>query len=505
MISNAVGTERISTVLGYKLTKGNFSVTSPNLPQRIAILAEANTNKQSGLVTNPTVITSAQQAGQLYGFGSPVYNIMRILRPVSGDGVGGIPTVVYPQAEASGAAARVQTITVTGTATANGTHTLVIAGRENLDGQNYDINIVSGDTNAQIAAKISDAINAVLGCPVSSATATNVATVTTKWKGLTSQGVTISVNNRNNGLGISYAILETAAGSGTPDLGPALEQFGAAWNTIVINSYGTESTPMQTLEQFNGVPDPDNPTGRYTGIIMSPFIALTGSVAEDPSSITDSRKTQVTIAICPAPLSTGMAMEAAANMAVLFSRTSQDTPHLDVQNKSYPDMPAPAIIGKMATYNERDIIVKKGCSTVDLVNNAYQVKDFVTTYHPDGEVPAQFQYCRNLMIDFNVKFGYYLLQMANVLDHAIAKDSDTVTAEKVIKPKQWKQVLASFFIDLARRALIAEPDFSKASLQVDVNETNPNRLDTYFRYKRTGFLRIASTTAEAGFNFGTAS
>jgi hypothetical protein len=43
MASNAVGTERVSAVVGYKITKGNFSESTPNLPQAIEVFAEANT------------------------------------------------------------------------------------------------------------------------------------------------------------------------------------------------------------------------------------------------------------------------------------------------------------------------------------------------------------------------------------------------------------------------------------------------------------------------------
>jgi hypothetical protein len=59
---------------------------------RIAILAEANTANQSGLETDGTEITTAQAAGELYGYGSPIYHIMRILRPISGGGIGGSPS-----------------------------------------------------------------------------------------------------------------------------------------------------------------------------------------------------------------------------------------------------------------------------------------------------------------------------------------------------------------------------------------------------------------------------
>lgn len=502
----SVDTGRISKIIGYTITKGNFSNSTPNLPQRIAILAEANEANQATLDTTPKEITSAQQAGTLYGFGSPIYHIMRILRPQNGGGVGSIPTIVYPQAKASAAAAKVLTITPTGTATGNGTHTLKIAGRTGVDGVNYDINIETGDDEDAIVEKIEDAINNVLGSPVIAVATTGEGaktTATAKWNGLTSNDLTITVDTNDNDLGITYAVTSTTSGSGTPSISDALESFGNEWNTIVINSYGTVTAVLDALEAFNGIPDPENPTGRYTGIIMKPFIALTGSVAEDPSSITDSRKDDVTIAICPAPLSAGLPMEAAANMAVLFGKQAQNNPHLDVSGQSYSDMPTPSSIGAMASYESRDAIVKKGCSTVDLVNGRYQVQDFVTTYHPVGETPPQFRYCRNLNIDWNVRYTYYLLEQINVVDHAIAADDDIVSVSSVIKPKQWKQIIRNMALDLASRAIIVDTEFMQDSIDVDLSATNPDRLETFFRYKRSGYARISSTTAEAGFNFGT--
>ena len=505
MSSDAVGLERISKIVGYKIIKGDFSTSTPNLPQRIAILGEANEANQATLDTNPKEVTSLQQVGDLYGYGSPIYNVMRILRPRFGGGIGGIPTVVYAQAKAGGSAQKVLNVTPTGTATGNATHTLFIAGRNGVDGEFYNFNVVTGDTPAVISQKMADAVNAVLGAPMIGAVVMtpDAAQFTAKWAGLTSQDINITVDTNDTEAGVTYAVTQDTAGAGTPDIAAALTAFANEWNTIVINTYGAVTTIMDALEQANGIPDPETPTGRYQGIIMKPFIALTGSVADDPTSITDSRLNDVTIAICPAPGSAGLPMEAAANMAVLFARISQDTPHLDVAGSSYPDMPTPSSIGSMSSYDNRDAFVKKGSSTVDLVAGRYQVQDFVTTYHPAGEVPPQFRYCRNLMLDFNVRYGYFLLEQTNVVDHAIAGDNDTVVAAKVIKPKQWKAIVDRYAEDLALRALIVDAPFMQDSIVVQISTTNPDRLETFFRYKRSGIARIASSTAEAGFNFGT--
>lgn len=502
MSSIAVTLDRISRVVGYVIKKGNFNETSPNLPQRIALLGEVNDANQSGLSVLPQQITSAQQAAQLFGAGSPIHVNARILFPFSGDGIGGIPVWVYPQAKPVGATTKVMRILATGVATANTTHYVIIAGRDGMDAQFYAVNIVAGDTTDIVADKIADAVNAVYGSPFMASSDAYEAIFTSRWSGLTANGLNLSMDSGTNAAGITYTVQTVQAGSATPSIAGALAQFGNDWNTIVLNTYGTESTTMSALEQFNGIPDATTPTGRYAGIIMKPFIALTGSVADDPSSITDARLTNVTIAICPAPGSDGLAMEAAANMCVLYALQAQNSPHLDVAGQSYPDMPTPDSIGTMAAYNSRDAIVKKGCSTVMLVAGKYQVQDFVTTYHPVGENPPQFRYCSNLNIDFNIRYGYYLLEQINVVDHAIVADEDIVTADNVIQPKTWTAIVDGYADDLSKRALITQPAFMQASIKVTIGTSNPDRLETFFRYKRRSMARILSTTAEAGFNFG---
>ena len=506
MISNAIGTERISRITGYLLTGGNFSEVSPNLPQRIAILGEGNAANQGTMPLVATEVTSAKQAGELFGWGSPIYNMMRILRPATSDGVGGIPTIVYPQVEGANVA-KEQTITVVGTATANATHVVRINGRTGIEGENYSFAVLTGEDQDDIAAKIVDSINNVLGSPVIASATLGVVTLVSKWKGLTSNDVNATVETDDVAAGMTYTDAITVPGSGSPSVTAALTSFGNEWNTIVVNSYGIEaSTVLDQLEAFNGKPDPVTPTGRFVGTIMKPFIALTGSlentdVATDAAE-TIARRNELTIAICPAPASTGLAMEAAANMCVLFARIEQDTPHLDVAGKTYPDMPTATGTIEMSDYNTRDAYAKAGYSTVDINSGKYEIQDFITSYHPIGEAVPQYRYCRNLGIDFNIKFGYYLLEEINVVDHAIADNDDTVNASKVIKPKQWISILNTYAEGLAKRALIAQPAFMQDSLEVGLSDSNPDRLETFFRYKRTGFVRIAATTAEAGFNFG---
>lgn len=500
---SAVGSERIASIVGYNLSVLQQQIVA-NLPQRIAVLCEANALNQtytdSSIEGYAWQATSLRAVGERYGYGSPAYLIARIMIPV----IGGIPLVFYPQEEASGATAKIIEITPVGTATSNATHTIFIAGRDGLDGQFYNIAVEQGDTAGDVSAKIHDAVVGVLGSPVLSSDSEYSTILTSKWKGETANNLTVSVDTNGNDAGISYVIESVSSGAGTPSISDALAAFGSTWNTIVVNSYGTNTTIASALENFNGIPDTTNPTGRYVGTVMKPFVALSGSVAEDPSAFTEARKAQVTLSISPAPLSDGLPFEAAANDAAVWSVIAQNTPELDVLNKYYPDMPTPETIGAMEDYSERDRIVKRGCSTVDLVNGRYQLKDPVTTYHPEGELNPAYRWRRDLFIDFNIRFRYRILEETFVVGKVIANDADDVSSQNIIKPKTWKQILiSSLFAGLVADGMIADPDFSAESLVVGIDETNPNRFNTTFRYKKTGVARISATTAETGFNLGT--
>jgi len=504
MPSNSIPSNWISRIVGYTNTRGNFQTVSPNLPQSIALFGEANDANQTGLDLTPTEVTTSQQVGQKYGYGSPLHIMARILLPSSNNGVSGIPVTIYPQLKAVSSAAKEYSITPTGTATANGTHYIKIAGRNGLDGQFYAVNIEIGDTVTTLCSKISDSINAVLGCPFTAFSEGDDAFLTAKWSGLTSNDLTVSVDTQGKALGFTYVVASEQNGAGTPSIASSLT-FDNIWHTIVVNPYAGSTTVMDALEAYNGLPNDTNPTGRFRGDIFKPFIAITGSVDDDPSTITSARLDNCTIAIAPAPNSLGLPMEASANMTVLFANLSQNTPDLDVGGLTYPDMPTPTSAGTMQTAANRNTLVQMGTSTADVINGKYRVQDFVTTYAPIGENPPQYRYCRNLMLDFNVRFSYMLLEELYVIGAVIANDDDVVLSSKVIKPKTWKGKVSDLADQLVQRGLLVDSKFMKDGIVVNISTVNPDRLETFFPYKRSGVARIASTTAQAGFNFGTLS
>jgi phage tail sheath gpL-like len=499
MASTAVSSNAVSSVLGFLLKRGRYSSTTPNLPQSISIIGEANAANQSGLDTNKVILTSAKQAGTEYGYGSPIYDVARILFNAGID----IPVYGYAQAEAGSAVAKVITVTPSGTATGSGTVYMKIAGRKQKDGGSYAVNIVVGDTATAICGKMRTALASVLGAPMlGSGTSTFVATA--KWKGLSSNDLNIDIDLNNTTTGVTFSVVNTTAGSGTPTVTTSLTSFGNEWNTIVINTYGLVDAVLDELEAFNGVPDDTTPTGRYDPTNWLPFIALSGSCADNPSTITVDRSEQVTVAVCPAPLSLGMPYEAAANMAVLWGKIAQDKPHGSVLGLKYVDMPPPAdgSIPAMNAQTYREYLVNRGCSTVQLINGTYNVVDFVTTYNQSGEFPPFYRWCRDLNIYFNYKFGFLLMMANNVLGKTLVNDADIVDVTDTIKPKDVIGLIVAYNNDCGRRALLADVEFANENIIAEINDSNPNRIDTENKIKISGAVYIGASTVYGGFNLG---
>lgn len=500
-ISNAISQSAKAATVGYQLTTGDFSETSPNLPMRVAVLSEINTAKTQTLT--PFAATSESAVISRMGAGSPAHRVYNILKPPTGGGLQGIPIDIFPVAKGTSATATTATLTVTGTATAAVTHYLVIAGRTNVDGQSYVVNIAKNDTPTAIAAKYAVAINAVLGAPVTATSALGVVTITAKWSGISSI-FTLTTETGGVDGGVSYAVSITA-GTVVGVVADALAKFENTWYTFVINPYGDNSTVLDALESVNGRPDPTDPTGKYAAQVFKPFLAFFSKSTTDP--ITDAsvtaRAAEVTNVFVPAPNVSHFPFEVAADAVRRVAKIAQDTPHLDYIDKSLSNtIVGSTTIGNLASWSYRDLSVKAGLSTVDMIAGLLVIKDLITTYNPTTEVNPQFRYVRNLIVDWNIQYAYRALENQYVVGKTLIPDGTITNAENTISPKTWKGILYQLADDLANRGLIVEPDFFKNSLQVGISATNPDRFETFFRYKRSGVARIASTTVEAGFYYG---
>lgn len=139
------------------------------------------------------------------------------------------PIFALPYVEPSAGVAATGTITVTGAASVAGTPALYIAG------QLVSVGIVGGDTANATATKIGAAINAATDLPVTATVATNVVTLTCKWKGLTGNDIRIEDSYRGfyggeqlpAGLALTYSGSGfLTGGTGVPDMTAGIAAIG---------------------------------------------------------------------------------------------------------------------------------------------------------------------------------------------------------------------------------------------------------------------------------------
>lgn len=497
-ISNAVAPNRVSTVLGYELKKGTAGVTGGYLPRRIAVIGEANTANQVGLKTK-LQFTSADEVAVECGYGSPLHLAAKKLRGQRD--VGGIPTFVFPLPEAGGGVAQEWDVTVTGNpASKNATQFIIIAG------VSVAFTVLTTDDADAIVGKIKDAINAIIDLPVTGGTvALSALPITVKWVGQTSADVSIEFAGED--VGLTFAAAETAAGAGEVLPTNALSLFGSEWFTETVNCLGSTTTILDAYEAFNG--NSTDKTGRYNAESWKPFICFTGTIEDDKDNlaiITDGRKLEQTNVVIPAPKSLSLPLEIAAVACAVYAPLVEFDPKSDALDHVLTGIvpPQDLAVGDLDVYDNRDFVVKVGCSTVELVDGNYIIKDLVTTYHPDGEIPPQFRWVRNLAgIDFNVAYRALFIDETFIKGKTILPDSNPSTDQNVIKPKDAKGLMINkLFVPFANEGIFSQSKYSIDNCDVQINGTNPDRLDFVTPYKRSGFARITSTTAIANFEFG---
>jgi len=514
MLSNAIDQAAVARTVGYALGFKDFSEAARNLPQRITIFSVIQQSLQAGFTDYNVrhTVSSVQEVLDLFGI-CPAYYVMRILKPINGGGIGNIPVDIFPILETTGAKSTGK-LTITGTADKTVTHTVVLNGRKFIDSQSAQYVVETGDTATDVATKIIAALNGLLSSSVTaSAGGAGEVDMESKWQTLTANEISLTIDIGTDDAGLTYALPTFINGAGAFDLSTALANIGEVWTTGIINTF--DETLFDVFENFNGVPDPDTGgTGRWNAKTVKPFIACLGTkvaVKATLLALAAGRESDLTNCLAPAPNSPGFTFEAAANMLGSFMLVMNNRPHSTVADVYYPDMPFPVNndIGVMKDYNTRDDLVKGGVSTVTFDEAlGYRSEDFITFRRlaTQAEQAKDWRYCRDIVgIDFNVIYQYRLTEETFLVAKTIVNDTDVVdsgVSTDVIKPKDWKAILFDLFEDLGKKALIADVPFAEASLQVEISSVNAKRFETTFNYKRTSTVRISSTTAFAGFNFG---
>lgn len=490
-ISNAVDASAVARVVGietiYKnLRNGSIAI----LPQRIAVIGQGATS--AIFSTTKQQVTSANQAGNLFGYGSPVHLAVKQLLPVNGDGVGTIPVTVYPLVDASTGVAATGKITPTGTATTSGAFRVLISGV-----RSEQFVITTGMTLADAATRIATAINSVLDMPVTAVVASNEVNLTSKWKGVSANDINVQVVGATD-TGITFAITQLSGGLVNPSIAPATSQIVSVWETLVLNCFNPEDTDvLNDLYDFG--------TGRWDPQVRKPLVAFVGNTAEtvnDATLVTDARKTDRVNCQLVSPGATELPLMVAARQLARIAVQANENPPCDYGSLQANGL-TPGADGVQWDYTNRDLAVKRGSSTIEVRDGVVTLSDVVTFYHPTGDDVPAYRYVCDIVKLQNIIFNLNLIFANSEWDGAplIPDDQPTVNS-RAKKPKMAVAAISAMVGNLALEAIISDPEFTKKNTFAQISSTNPKRLDISMTVKLSGNTNILSVDFNFGFFFG---
>lgn len=491
-VSTAVDVSAIARVVGIKtqfkdLRQGSII----NLPQRIAVIGQGAT--ASTYATTKQQVTSEAQAGNLYGYGSPIHLAVKKLLPVNGDGVGTIPVTIYPlDDDASGVAASGD-ITPAGSQTEAASYIVRV---NNIDSQPFVIS--AGDSVATIVTAMTTAINAVLDMPIIATDNTTDVQFAAKWAGVSSNDIFIEIIGSTT-AGTTFAITQASGGLVNPDVDTALNQVGDVWETMFLNCLNISDTA--SLDKYSTFGE-----GRWGSLTRKPCVVFTGNTAKTVSAATtvsDARKTDRTNSQLVAPGSSDLPWLVAARQLARIAVVANNNSPVDYGSQDATGI-VPGNDGDQWTYADRDRAVKAGSSTVEIKDAVVNISDVVTFYHPTGEAVPPYRYVVDIVKLQNIIFNLNLIFATDEWDGApLIPDDQPTTNRAAKKPKTAKAAIAALIDSLALNAIISDPETAKAATVATISATNPKRLDISMTIQLSGNTNIISIDFNFGFYFGT--
>ena len=492
-ISSAIDASAVARVVGIKtifrdLRRGGILF----LPQRIALIGQGAS--LAIYDTTKRQVTTALEAAQLYGFGSPIHLAALQLLPVNGDGVGTIPVTVYPLEDDGSGVASTGDVTLTGTATESGT--LQISVNNILS---KEIVILSGVAGGDLEDAVTDAINGVLDMPVIAVAdgTGSKSDLTAKWAGVSSNDIVLSVVG--SVPGITAALSQMAGGLVNPNIDAALAQIGDVWESMVLNCLDIADTV--TLDKYSTFGD-----GRWGALVRKPLVVFTGNTEADVTlavAIPDARPTDRTNSQLVAPGSDDLPFAVAARQLARIAVVANNNPPRDYGSQNASGI-TPGTDGEQWTYPERDLAVKAGSSTAQVKDSVLNISDVVTFYHPAGDLFPAYRHVVDIVKLQNIIFNLDLEFATDEWDGApLIPDNQPTTNRDAKKPKSAVAATASILDSLGLNAIISDPESAKANTVAEIDAANPKRLNLATTVQLGGNANIISVDLNFGFFFGT--
>lgn len=476
MSTSAIPALSIASGVGVGFRNINLRIPNLKLPQRIGVFAQPTDGVEGFNFNERYPIFSDIEAGQIFGFGSPIHSIAKVLYNIR-QSVGDIPVDVYPIEAAAGAAAAAGSIDATGTQTAAKSYDLFI-GSYKVD---FTLNV--GDTAAEALAIIKTAIDANINMPVvTDVVDAGSLPLAAKWSGITGNDIKITLVGL--AAGITFTVNGMAAGAGLSGTDDALANLGEVWETLLTNQFYDEDN-LDAI-QVRG-------DQLWAATIAKPFVAFYGSNETDPEIVSDDTALRLDDKVnCkfPVPGSNSQPFEIAASLCAYVAIIADENPP-----KPYYDGVLygvyPGTFADQWSYAQRDYIEKRGCSTSYVDQGFVKVGDALTCYHPLGVVTPGYRYVVDVVkTQFIVKSVKDYFESPTWQGKILVDDDDLVTNPEARKPRDAKCGIFGLIDQFCDMGVTVNRDLMKESTVCVIDPTNSSRINSQFMAYYSGAARI---------------
>lgn len=437
------------------------------MPYRILAIGQrlAAGTKPAGQVDR---VTRAAQAVNYYGKGSMLAHMIE--RLLDNNQVTDLRAIALDDAEAGVKAA--WSITVGGTVSA-GTIELLIGGRR------VRVGVATGDTLAEIATAIAAAIEAdpdlAVSAEVDGDTDEQV-NVTAKHKGAEPGTLDIRHSYYDGQAlpdGLTLTIAQTEAGSGNPDVTDLFDVLGDTHYNVVAFPY-TDAANLTFLEAE--LADRFGPLEMIDGVAC---IAMTGTHSE-LVTFGDGRNSPH-VSVMDAHKSPTPAWEWAAAIAGVAAYYGNIDPGRPLQTLVLQGVLPEAEADRFSKYPERNLLVLDGVSTHYVDAGGLVRIEYLRTMYQESALGAEdraYMDVETLLTLSYLRYDFRTYIAKKYPRHKLGQDSNNYgPGQKVMTPKLGRAEAIARFKVWEAMALVEDIEQFKRDLLVEIDASNPNRLN----------------------------
>ena len=503
-ITKSLDVSAIASATSVTVKQKNQQTAANLRPEKIVCIGQAQTGKS--VTTNKLNLASgsSDDIGTIFGYGSPLHRMAIKLFPKAGNG-SKVETYFIAVPAPSTSKAEVKALTITAQDGVQKTMNLYfilndltfeaaadLAGKVATNAHNnpakaprgtdlnayeqtaYPFTIIKGMTPKEIAASIKEALEDNLEIPFTITQNEGVLTLTAKWAGSDSYFDFKITDENGNPVdsatsGVTFATTRTTESAGVgsiPDAALDLldEEFGV---TRVISQYANTTVLDALQEKFEAFHD---------GLVAQYVICYSAIQAPESAEV---------------PGTWDVA-------SLIAAGTARREDSINVQ-----------IVGDVGnlrklTYAERNRLVKAGYSNlVRKADGSYRLMDLTSFYHPVGKTNPLFRFDRDITVVGNIAYDL----MATFRDSEEWKSviligaNDITTNPAARTLDDIKAAVNTRIALLGQAGLIANYAEAQKETELEIDSSNPNRVNINPKFDLTGVGRIFDITNFIGFNF----